>query len=431
MPWFDKLFTKENSFEIVGKGSFYQGSELLNYTVLKESTDMLGFPLYLIKIPHKLDREEVYCYPDEAEQWIAFQHAFLNWIKYEKGAPNIVHCHDHHVGLIPFLIKYANEFNDLSETVKTVFTVHNGQYQGWMGWNKSILLPAFDTWKWGLLDWDGVINPLATAIKCCDAYTAVSEGYLKELFVEANGLQNLFRDEAGKAHGIVNGIDPLYWNPKLDPLISFNYGTSTATRGKQANKKVLCKEYGLPADVPLLSFIGRFAAEKGADKLGEIIRKLFSQNKYKIAIFILGSGDRGIEAEMGVLKETYADNLATYIGYNEALAHEVYAASDMLLMPSRVEPCGLNQLYALQYGTVPIVRGIGGLKDTVKDNSETGGYGFVFEHLDSSEAVDTIIRALEIYQDTKQWRAIRKRAMQLDFSWESSARKYLDLYDQL
>jgi starch synthase len=176
MPWFDKLFTKENSFEIVGKGSFYQGSELLNYTVLKESTDMLGFPLYLIKIPHKLDREEVYCYPDEAEQWIAFQHAFLNWIKYEKGAPNIVHCHDHHVGLIPFLIKYANEFNDLSETVKTVFTVHNGQYQGWMGWNKSILLPAFDTWKWGLLDWDGVINPLATAIKCCDAYTAVSEG---------------------------------------------------------------------------------------------------------------------------------------------------------------------------------------------------------------------------------------------------------------
>jgi starch synthase len=254
---------------------------------------------------------------------------------------------------------------------------------------------------------------------------------LKELFVEATGLQNLFRDEAGKAHGRVNGIDPLYWNPKLDPLISFNYGTSTATRGKQANKKVLCKEYGLPADVPLLSFIGRFAAEKGADKLGEIIRKLFSQNKYKIAIFILGSGDRGIEAEMGVLKETYADNLATYIGYNEALAHEVYAASDMLLMPSRVEPCGLNQLYALQYGTVPIVRGIGGLKDTVKDNSETGGYGFVFEHLDSSEAVDTIIRALEIYQDTKQWRAIRKRAMQLDFSWESSARKYLDLYDQL
>lgn len=431
MPWFDRPFVKENSFEIVGKGSFHQGSELLNYTVFKESNDVLGFPLYFIKIPNKLDREEVYCYPDEAEQWIAFQHAFLNWIKYEKGPPDVIHCHDHHVGLVPFLVRHSDEFSSLAEDVKTVFTVHNGQYQGWMGWNKAILLPSFDTWRWGLLDWDGVINPLATAIKCCDAYTAVSEGYLKELYVQANGLENLFRDEAGKSHGIVNGIDPLYWNPELDNLITANYGKSTETRGKQANKKVICVKYGLPTDVPLLSFIGRFATEKGADKLGEIVRKLFSQNKYKIAIFILGSGDAGIEEEMAVLKKEYKENFAIYIGYNEALAHELYAASDMLLMPSRVEPCGLNQLYALKYGTIPIVRGIGGLKDTVIDISEGGGYGFVFEQLDSSEAEQVIIRALEVYQDSKAWRAIRKKAMALDFSWENSAKKYLDLYNQL
>ena len=431
MPWFDRPFTKENSFEIVGKGSFMQGSELLNYTVFKENKDILGFPLYLIKIPKKLDRPEVYCYEDEAEQWIAFQHAFLNWIKYEKGSPDVIHCHDHHVGLVPFLVQHANEFNSLSQDIKTVFTVHNGQYQGWMGWNKSILLPAFDTWKWGLLDWGGVINPLATAIKCCDAYTAVSEGYLKELYVEANGLENLFRDEAAKSFGIVNGIDPLYWNPELDDLIAVNYGLSTATSGKKANKRALCAKFGLPKDMPLLCFIGRFAVEKGADKLGEIVRKLFSQNQYKIAIFILGSGDAKIESEMRALKDEYPENMAVYIGYNEALAHELYAAADMLLMPSLVEPCGLNQLYALKYGTIPIVRGIGGLRDTVIDVAKTGGYGFVFEQLESSEAQQAVMRALEIYQDSKLWRAIRKRTMLLDFSWENSAQKYLDLYNQL
>ena len=431
MPWFEKPFTRDHDFEVAGKGSFYQGSELLNYTVFKESSDTLGFPLYLIKIPNKLDREEVYCYPDEAEQWIAFQHAFLNWIKYEKGLPDVIHCHDHHVGLVPFLVKYANEFNTISEETKTVFTVHNGQYQGWMGWNKSILLPAFDTWRWGLLDWDGVINPLATAIKCCDAYTAVSEGYLQELFVEANGLQDLFRDESAKAFGIVNGIDPLYWNPELDSLIAKNYNSSKATSGKKANKKKLCSTYGLPTDVPLLSFIGRFAAEKGADKLAEIVRKLLTANRDKIAIFILGSGDASIEAELRALTDEFAGHFALYVGYNEALAHEVYAASDMLLMPSRVEPCGLNQLYALKYGTIPIVRGIGGLKDTVKDISQADGYGFVFDQLDSDIAVETILRAVDLYQNDKNWRAVRKRAMALDFSWENSAQKYLDLYNQL
>lgn len=431
MPWYAKSFTKDHGFDIVGKGSFYQGSELLNYTVYREKNDSLGFPLYLIKIPHKLDRKEVYGYGDEAEQWIAFQHAFLNWIKYEKGLPDIIHCHDHHVGLIPFLIKYAQEFNMISTAVKAVFTVHNGQYQGWMGWNKSILLPAFDTWKWGLLDWDGVINPLATAIKCCDAYTSVSEGYLRELFIEANGLQNLFRDEADKAVGIVNGIDPLYWNPEVDRLISTNYTATNAKSGKKANKNKLCSIYGLPVDVPLLSFIGRFAAEKGADCLAEIVRELLAMNSGKVAIFILGSGDPAIEAELRDLMKEFGNNLALYVGYNEALAHEVYAASDMILMPSRVEPCGLNQLYALKYGTIPIVRGIGGLKDTVKDIEQPGGYGFVFDQLDTTTVVDAILRAVQVYQNDDDWQKVRQRAMSLDFSWENSAQKYIDLYNQL
>lgn len=428
IPWFDRPFTKEQQFDKIATGSFFQGSEKLQYEIYREEKDVLGFPLFLIKIPGKLDREEVYCYPDEAEQWIAFQHAFLHWIKNNAIRPDVVHCHDHHVGLIPFLLKYGNDLEDLRE-VKSVFTVHNGQYQGWMNWSKGILLPAFDTWRWGLLDWDGLINPLAAAIKCCDAYSTVSEGYLQELYEDANGLQALFKDESAKAYGIVNGIDSAYWNPTVDAWLENKYDTTSVVIGKAENKRTLCAAYGIPSDRPLLSFIGRFAKEKGADLLTDIIEKLFFNSK-KLCIFILGSGDQDIQAQLTDLEIKYKGNLAIYFGYNEGLAHQVYAASDMLLMPSRVEPCGLNQLYALKYGTIPIVRAIGGLKDTVVDISNKG-YGFVFEKLEADDAVSAIDRAYEAFTNTKKWKGIRNKAMELDFSWDKSAQKYVELYNQL
>jgi starch synthase len=428
IPWFDRPFVKEHEFEIVAAGSFSQGSEELQYEIHKERSDVLGFPLFLIKIPGKLDREEVYCYPDEAEQWIAFQHAFLHWIQNNGIHPSVIHCHDHHVGLTAFLLQHGTDFRELSG-IKTVFTVHNGQYQGWMSWSKGILLPAFDTWKWGLLDWDGLINPLATAIKCSDAYTTVSDGYLNELFIEANGLQGLFNAESAKGYGIVNGIDTAYWNPQVDTLIEKKYNKITVHKGKEENKRILCEKYNLPPDLPLISFIGRFAKEKGADLLSEIFVKLFSIQE-NISIFILGSGDKEIQNKLRELEFKFEGKLALFFGYDEVLAHQVYAASDMLLMPSRVEPCGLNQLYALKYGTIPIVRAIGGLKDTVIDVANEG-YGFVFEKLNADDAVEAIERSLDAYSDIKSWKGIRKKAMQLDFSWDRSAKKYVELYNQL
>lgn len=431
MPFYEKKFVQEHEFEVVEEDHFQQGSEMFTYTVLKEKNDTLGFPLYLIKIPGKLDRPDVYSYPDEAEQWIAFQHAFLHWVKYHRGTPDIFHCHDHHVGLIPFLIKFSHEFKSLGK-VKTIYTVHNGQYQGWFDWNKAQLIPSFDHWKWGMLDWDGVINPLATAIKSCDMFTAVSEGYLKELNQNANGLEILFQSENHKGHGIVNGIDTAYWDPNTDPSIDINYTVKTVNQGKKDNKKAFCKKAGLDPKLPLLSFIGRFAFEKGADLLYEITHKLFYRNPEKINIFILGSGAPHIESQVRGLQEQFSNNMGNYIGYNEALAHKVYASSDMLLMPSRVEPCGLNQLYAMKYGTTPIVRGIGGLKDTVIDSDDfQKGYGFVFEHADSDSAVGAIERALELYEKKRRWGVVRARAMRLDFSWNNSAGKYIDLYNQL
>ncbi|MGN5953474.1 glycogen synthase [Sphingobacterium lactis] len=429
MPYFKRKFVKDHDFDVVAKGDFYQGSILLNYEVLKEKQDTLGFPLYLIRIPGLLDREEVYCYADEADQWIAFQHAFLRYIKSNSIFPDIIHCHDHHVGLIPFLIQHSIDYK-VFDKVKTVFTVHNGQYQGWMNWNKGIILPAFDTWKWGLLDWDGLINPLATAIKCCDAYTTVSEGYLTELFQDANGLQNLFYDERQKATGIVNGIDTAYWDPAIDAQIKANYEIVSVEEGKKKNKEMLCSTYGLDPALPLLSFIGRFAGEKGADILPEIVDELIHDQAGKLNIFILGSGDPEIQAHIAELTDRFEQGIAVYLGYNEELAHQVYAASDLLIMPSRVEPCGLNQLYALKYGTIPIVRNIGGLKDTVIDVKD-GGYGFKFEEVVVDQAVEAVHRALSFISKSENLNQLREKSMNLDFSWGKSAGKYIELYNHL
>ena len=430
MPWYAKPFVQNNKFRKVAEGDFNQGSQTLKYTVHLLDESNLGYPLYLIKIPGLLDRPEIYSYADESDQWIAFQHAFLHWILNNNIRPDVINCHDHHVGLIPFLLRYGNDFKELS-TIKTLFTIHNGQYQGWMNWNKGVLLPAFDTWKWGLMDWDGCINPLSSAVRCCDAYSTVSEGYLAELVYEAKGLENLFTAEAYKAHGIVNGIDLDIWNPVNDPLIPKLYNTRTVKSGKQKNKEIFCDKLGISNQNMLLTYIGRFAYEKGADILSAVLDNLYENNENKLTIFILGSGDSEIQRDIEETVKKYEPKIGVYFGYNEALAHEAYAASDVILMPSRVEPCGLNQLYALKYGTIPIVRAVGGLKDTVIDVNQENGYGFVFNDFTVKEIVHAIKRAIEYYQKGKEWSIITKKAMSLDFSWDKSAQKYIDLYNQL
>ena len=429
MPWYDRPFVRDHKFSVIHEGTFYQGSELLNYSVYHEENNTLGFDLYLIKIPGKLDRQEVYCYPDEGEQFIAFQHAILHWFKQEMIIPDLVHCHDHHVGLMPFLMKYSNEYNFLAD-VKTVATVHNGQYQGWTHWSKAILLPDFDSWKWGLLDWDGVINPLAALIKCCDAYTTVSEGYLEELYVEANGLQQLFYDERNKSWGIVNGIDWEIWDPQTDYTLAGNYGPANAFEGKLKNKRALAQQYKIDPDLPLLVFIGRFATEKGADLLPDIVSSLTANDPNRLSIFILGAGDPAIQSAIKALIDHGIENFDVFFGYDEKLAHWLYASADFLLMPSRVEPCGLNQLYAMKYGTLPIVHQVGGLKDTVID-LQKDGYGVGFETLDITDIRSAIGRSLQFYENKTEFEGNQHRIMNLDFSWDKSAAKYISLYNQL
>lgn len=429
MPWYDKPFVHNHSFIKVYGGDMRQGSQTYSFEILKEKEGTLGFDLFLVQIPGLLDRAEIYGYADESDQFIAFQHALLQWMVETKIKPTIFHCHDHHTGLISFFIENCIGFSALKGT-PTVFTVHNGEYQGWMPWHKAVLMPEFDNGAWGLLDWNSMINPLAAAIKCSWAYTTVSEGYLEELYAQAV-LGGLFLAEKDKSFGIVNGIDVAVWDPSHDPLIEFNYKKNTVVSGKKKNKKSLCREYDLEERLPLVAYIGRFAGEKGADLLPGFIRQIIDGNKEKISIFILGSGDPLIEEALRELHKELSHAFALVIGYNEALAHQMYASADFIAMPSRVEPCGLNQLYAMRYGAIPVVRAIGGLKDTVHDISGESGNGLLFANFSITDFVKAVERAVEFYKKPHLMNKLRKNNMNLNCSWTISTQKYLKVYNLL
>jgi starch synthase len=366
MPYYNRKFVHENEFDTVYQGLTLLGTRRLYYEILKEKTDKLGFELYLVKIPGLIDRTEVYSYPDETEQFVAFQISFLDWITFSNQTPDIIHSHDHHSGLVPFLLQYSRVYARLANT-PTVFTIHNGQYHGAFGWDKLAYLPEIDNSKAGLIEWNGAINPLAAAVKCCWKFTTVSPSYLDELTKNSNGLEYLFYLEHVKGSGILNGIDTEIWDPEKDPMIVKNFAVKQTTQGKAANKATLCTRFGLSPDKPLIAFIGRLVTEKGADVIAPAMEKSFVDFPGEFNLLILGAGDKETENALLLLKANHSDVCSVFIGYDESLAHVIYAGADFLLMPSRVEPCGLNQLYALRYGTLPMVRTTGGLKDTVID----------------------------------------------------------------
>lgn len=425
MPWYNKHFVYDYDFEVVFDGFIHQGLNMLQVQVMKETTDVLGFELFMVKIPGLLDRENPYGYEDESFQFLAFQQGVLHWLTAMKIRPDVLHCHDYHTGLVPFMIENCEEFEFL-KGVKTIGTIHNGEYQGMMSWDMVNYMPAFDHHKWGLLDWNGFINPLASMIKCCSAFTTVSEGYLEELFVSFRGLESLVREEFSKAYGIINGIDTDVWNPQTDPMIDFNFNSKNALKIKKKNKAKLCKEYGLNPELPLFAFIGRFATEKGADLLPDLIWRSIKQSFGGLNIIVLGSGNAYIEQQLKELDSVYS-NFATDIGYKEHLSHKIYASADFLLMPSRVEPCGLNQMYAMRYGTVPVVSYTGGLRDTVKDIT-TGGSGLNFTYAGVDDIIHAMSRGVNIYKNKTQMDELVLSNMKFDFAWEKSAEKYLTLY---
>ncbi|MEO7444797.1 MAG: glycogen synthase [Ferruginibacter sp.] len=430
MPMHRTKFLYENTWEVVHKGKFDMAYYHLDYTIIKEKNNQLGFDLYCVDIHGLLDRENIYSYDDDTERFMSFQIAVTDWLSKWEHQPDILHIHDHHTALIPFMKKYCYAYRHLAD-IPVVLTIHNAQYQGWMRWDKAEYLPAWDSWRWGLLDWKDTINPLACGIKVADRVTTVSPGYMAELMYQANGLETLISAEAAKCSGIINGIDYEVWNPATDSFITDNFDDENLVAGKKLNRKKLCDDAGLKDGLPLFVFIGRLVADKGADLLAEVFIEALETHKKKINILVLGSGNAAIQASLQALNKKYPENYHAEISYNEKLSHQMYAGADFLLMPSRVEPCGLNQLYAMRYGTVPIVRRTGGLENTVVDFGENGGYGILFSHAAAEDILHAINRAIELHKKPALLKKLRHIMMTTDNSWEASTKKYVDLYSSI
>ncbi|WP_108869152.1 glycogen synthase [Aquimarina aquimarini] len=426
-PYYDNQFNSTSRRKSIYKNTIHLGDTSYRYSIEKILSPQLGFEAYRVYIKGLLDRPNVYNYDDDAERCIAFQLAVLDWITNTDNIPDIIHCHDHHTGLIPFLVSHCDQFAKLQKT-PTVLTIHNAQYQGQLSYDKLHYLPPFDHNKIGLLDWSNCINPLASGIKCAWRVTAVSPTYMQELQQKANGLEQLLRHEKKKCIGILNGIDTHTWNTETDPMIIKNYKETTVVSGKKENKKWICNHFGLDINKPLFGFIGRLVEEKGADLLPEIIRETLTN--FDCSIVVLGSGNLEVEEELQSLINEFTGKYNTHIGYDERLSHIIYAGVDFLLMPSRVEPCGLNQLYALRYGTVPITRKTGGLKDTVIDIGENG-FGICHENTSVWDVCYSIQRAINLYEDQQKYRGIQHQIMKIDHSWSQSAHQYITIYESL
>lgn len=436
MPMYDNSWVRQHRYVTVQEGTAWLGSQPFAFAVEREVNDTLGFPLFLIKIPGRFDRPGIYTDPtsgypywDEFERYLSFQIAALDWIRSQESKPDVVHCHDHHTGLVPFMMTSCGVYDTL-KLIPTLFTVHNGMYQGSYGWERARMIPAFGWERTGLLDWNDRLNSMAAAVKCSWAFSTVSHQYLRELTWNSNGLEPLFASEMAKGHGILNGIDTSVWDPTSDPMLPHNYGPHEIHAGKKGNRDVLLHRFTLQNDLPIISFIGRLVSEKGADIIPSLVSG-FLQSGKRANFLVLGTGDPSLERQFMMLREHFPGYFDCSIEYNEALSHLIYSGSDFLFMPSRVEPCGLNQMYALRYGTLPIVRSTGGLVDTVKDIGEEGGYGIRFDHFNLDDAYGAMLRAVDLFNNKTIYRSLQERAMSLDFSWDRSADSYIELYQSL
>ncbi|WP_179346644.1 glycogen synthase [Winogradskyella ursingii] len=426
MPFYNNSFSKKHNFKSTHEGILILGNQRIPYQVLQTEQAVLEFDIYFVHIEHLLYQDYVYS-SNDMDRFLAFQIAVMNWILTLDKKPDYIHCHDHHTGLIPFMAQESYNYQSLNN-IPIITTIHNAQYQGWFGHENLYKIPEFNIKQVGLLDWKGIVNPLAAAIKCAWRVTTVSPSYMEELKLRANGLESLLRAESGKCVGILNGIDSKVWNPETDDYLIKNYKKSTLQAGKLGNKKWLCQQFDLDASKPLFVFIGRLVGEKGAELLPAICYEALKNRQ--ISVLVLGSGDKTTESQLMSLIPHYKGNYNAFIGYDERLSHIMYAGADFLLMPSRVEPCGLNQMYSLRYGTVPIVRRIGGLKDTVIDIGD-GGFGICHNQVSVSDVVYSIDRAVDFYNNTTAFRKNRKRIMEIDHSWNVSAQAYINLYKSI
>ncbi|MEW6506244.1 MAG: glycogen synthase GlgA [Bacteroidota bacterium] len=375
-------------------------------------------------------------YPDNDERYILLSKAVFELITKLGWAPDIIHCNDWQTGLVPAYLKSMFNKDPLFNPIKTLFTIHNLAFQGIFTkttFAKTGLPKELDSEK-GVLH-KGKVNFLKTGLVFSDMITTVSETYSKELCLKKDfgaGLQDVLCKRKKDMYGIINGIDETIWNPEIDNKIAHKYSIKNL-EFKKENKKALADNFGFKYDekVPVIGMISRLFEDKGLDLLEKSFPQLMKLN---MQLILLGTGDKKYHKFFTSAASKYHNNFSCFIGFDEELAHLIEAGSDMFLMPSKYEPCGLNQMYSLMYGTVPIVRYTGGLADTVQPyNLKTKtGNGFAFEKYSVADMIAEIKKAIKIYSTDKEtWQTIMKNGMRSNFTWLNSAKKYLDLYEKL
>ncbi len=390
-----------------------------------------GVIYYFIDNEYYFKRDGLYGHYDDAERFAFFSRAVLEILPHIDFKPDVIHCNDWQTAMVPIYLNAFYRDNEFYRDIKTLYTIHNIQYQGKYGYELLGDVLGVPEDMHGVLDFDGCVNLTKGALVACDKISTVSPTYSREIMdpYYAHGLDGILRHLSYKLTGIVNGIDTDVYNPETDPLI-FEGFTADNISGKAVNKAELQKEMGLPkkADTALIGIVSRLVGHKGLDLVQHIFEELLEND---VQFVILGSGEWQYENFFRQMQEKYPDKVAIRTGFIPELAHKIYAGADIFLMPSKSEPCGLAQMVALRYGTVPIVRETGGLNDTIKDSGDNMGNGFTFKQYNAHDMMYAVKRSLDGYKDKDGWAILRRRAMECDNSWAKSAGEYIKLYRSL
>jgi starch synthase len=397
-----------------------------------------GVKFYFVEYRQYFERDALYGtpagdYPDNAERFALFSRAVLEASKI-LGAPQIFHCHDWQTALIPVLLRTIYADDPAFKDTATVFTIHNMGYQGlFPPETLPLLMLSWDLFTMTKMEFFGQVNFLKGALTYSDYITTVSKKYSQEIQTTEYGfgLEGVLRDRAATVTGILNGVDYDEWSPQTDKFAAAKYSPQDFA-GKAKDKQDLLTSFGIVnADpkLPVIGIVSRFAAQKGFDLIAQIADRLARE---EMIIVALGSGDKAYEEMFQRLNRQFPSKIAVKVAYDNAIAHKIEAGADMFLMPSRYEPCGLNQIYSLKYGTVPIVRATGGLDDTIEPwDARTGkGTGFKFTEYNGESLLLTIKEALQAFRDQTSWQVLMRNGMSQDFSWNASAREYGKIYER-
>ncbi len=390
-----------------------------------------GITYYFVDNEYYFKRKGLYGHFDDGERFAFFSKAVLDVLKMVDFYPDVLHTNDWHTALTPVYLDVYYRGDERYKGIKTVYTIHNIEFQG--KFDQSIfddILGLPESAK-NLVIYDGCVNYMKGGIECSAVVTTVSDTYATEILdpFYSYGLESILEERKYKIHGVVNGIDTKLYDPSKDKALFVNYNKENVADKKKENKKALCEMLNLSYDEnrPLIAMVTRLTEQKGLDLVGAVIGEILRAD---LQVVILGTGEWKYENVVLQLEDEYPHKFRGILQFSSDLASKLYGASDLFLMPSKFEPCGLSQLIAMRYGSVPIVRETGGLKDTVEpyNHESKTGRGFTFKTYNSYDMLDAVWRAFACYHDKENWAKVTDNAMSGDYSWEASAKKYIDIY---